>query len=103
WRQFLSAPRISPRPDQMSRMTTAELRAAFLVEDVYSGDGKLRMTFTDLDRMALGGARPGTEPVVLENDRETGADFFLARRELGVINVGGPGVVRVDGKEYPLA
>jgi 4-deoxy-L-threo-5-hexosulose-uronate ketol-isomerase len=60
------------------------------------------MTFTDLDRMAVGGARPGTNALVLDNDRETGSEFFLARRELGLINVGGPGTVVADGKEFSL-
>jgi 4-deoxy-L-threo-5-hexosulose-uronate ketol-isomerase len=84
-------------------MTTAQLRAAFVVEKIFADDGKLEMTFTDLDRMALGGAKPGREPVTLQNDRETGTDFFLARRELGIINTGGAGRVKVDGKDFPLA
>lgn len=96
-------PRISPSPREVATLTTDQLRAAFLVEKVFADDGKPAMTFTDLDRMAVGGARPGKEPVVLENDRETGAEFFLARRELGIINVGQAGTVNVDGKAYPMA
>ena len=55
-----------------------------------------------VDRMAAGGVSPGTSPVGLENHKETGADYFLERRELGVINVGGPGVIHVDGKAFEL-
>jgi 4-deoxy-L-threo-5-hexosulose-uronate ketol-isomerase len=99
----LSKPRISPRPHEVSTFTTAQLREAFVVEKVFAGDGLLQMVFTDLDRMALGGARPTNSPIKLENDRETGAEFFLARRELGIINVGAAGHVKVDGKEFALA
>jgi 4-deoxy-L-threo-5-hexosulose-uronate ketol-isomerase len=95
-------PMISPRPAEVSRMTTDELRRAFVIENVVS-EGKLAWTFTDLDRMAVGGVRPGGKAVALDNDPETGADFFLARRELGVINVGGRGSITVDGKKHDLA
>jgi 4-deoxy-L-threo-5-hexosulose-uronate ketol-isomerase len=94
-------PRISPRPSEVQRMSTDELRSAFLIDRIFD-ESKLTMTFTDLDRLAIGGVRP-LSPVKLENDRETGSGFFLARRELGVVNVGGPGSVKVDGKEFPIA
>lgn len=83
-------------------MTTEQLRAAFLIERVMS-EGGISMVFTDLDRMAVGGAKPMKEKLKLDNDRETGAEFFLARRELGVINVGGPGTITVDGREFAMA
>jgi 4-deoxy-L-threo-5-hexosulose-uronate ketol-isomerase len=89
----------------MDSLSGDDIRRSFLIENVI-GDGKLSMTFTDLDRMAVGGVRGaggGSDAVTLENDRETGADFFLARRELGIINVGEAGIVRVDGKPYELA
>jgi 4-deoxy-L-threo-5-hexosulose-uronate ketol-isomerase len=56
------------------------------------------MQFTDLDRLAVGGAMPVASPLGLENHRETGRGFFLERRELGAINIGGPGSVTVDGR-----
>src|SRR5438874_1958730 len=72
----------TPRAQEVSRMTTDELRSAFLIDDIFS-DNSASLTFTDLDRLALAGVRP-TAPVTLENDRETGAEFFLQRRELGI-------------------
>ena len=86
----------------MQTLSGDALRRSFLVPNVL-GDNKIAMTFTDLDRMAVGGVKCTGAPVTLENDRETGADFFLARRELGVINVGGRGKVTVDGKPFDLA
>ncbi len=94
-----------PRPQEVARMTTSELRDAFLVEGLMCA-GRLQSQFTDLDRMVLGGSVPTETPLELANDRETGRAFFLERRELGAINTGGPGVVMVDGNRFtvePLA
>jgi 4-deoxy-L-threo-5-hexosulose-uronate ketol-isomerase len=88
-----------PRPQDVARMTTAELRAAFLLTEIYQ-PGKLTLQFTDLDRFAVGGAVPTGTPLTLENHRETGRAFFLERRELGAINTGGAGTVTVDGKVF---
>ena len=96
------APMSSPRAREVKTLSGEELRRAFLIGNVIL-ESRIKMTFTDLDRMALGGVKPTAGPVTLDNDRETGADFFLARRELGVINVGGPGKINVDGKSFSLA
>src|SRR4051794_8182690 len=91
----------SPRPTELKHMSGEDVRRAFLVPSVML-ESRLKMTFTDLDRMAVGGIKPTAGTVTLENDHETGAEFFLARRELGVINVGAAGVISVDGKRYEL-
>jgi 4-deoxy-L-threo-5-hexosulose-uronate ketol-isomerase len=91
----------SPRPQDVQTLSTEQLRKDFLVESLFDGE-KISFTFTDLDRMAVGGVSPGASPVGLENHKETGADYFLERREMGVINVGGAGVIKVDGKAYEL-
>ena len=88
-----------PRPQEVARMTTAELRDAFHVDGLYV-PGQIQLCFTDLDRFAVGGAVPTARPLALENHKETGRTFFLERRELGAINTGGPGTVTVDGKEF---
>ena len=82
-------------------MTTEELRASFLVPEIYR-PGHLHGWFTDLDRLVVAGAMPGETPLDLPNHRETGRAFFLERRELGAINTGGPGEVRVNGKAFPV-
>ena len=90
-----------PRPQDAERMTTAELREAFLVPSLYIS-GIMQLRFTDLDRFVIGGAVPVAGPLLLENHKETGRSFFLERRELGAINTGGPGTVTVDGKTFPV-
>jgi 4-deoxy-L-threo-5-hexosulose-uronate ketol-isomerase len=95
-------PMTTPRAGDIATMSGEELRRTFMVERVVS-DGKFSWTFTDLDRMAVAGVKPGNGSAKLENDPETGREFFLERRELGVLNIGGAGTVRVDGKTYEMA
>ncbi|HKI68945.1 MAG TPA: 5-dehydro-4-deoxy-D-glucuronate isomerase, partial [Verrucomicrobiae bacterium] len=89
-----------PRPQDVPRMNTQELRDTFQVAGLFQ-PGQVNGTFTDLDRLVVGGAMP-VKPVELPNHRETGRAFFLERRELGAINVGGAGKVVADGKAFAL-
>ncbi len=98
---FESAIRRMPRPQEVTRMTTAEIREAFLVPQLYQKDS-FHGLFTDLDRLVVAGAVPAGAPLLLENHTETGRDSFLERRELGAINTGGHGTVTVDGTDYPI-
>jgi 4-deoxy-L-threo-5-hexosulose-uronate ketol-isomerase len=90
-----------PRPQEVARMTTAELRDAFLLGGLYA-PGRVEARFTDLDRLVAGGIVPAQGPLELPNHRETGRAFFLEQRELGAINTGGPGVVHVDSKTFAV-
>jgi 4-deoxy-L-threo-5-hexosulose-uronate ketol-isomerase len=65
-----------PRPADLARMTTEELRSVFLVENLVNA-GTLRLQFTDLDRLVLGAVVPTIAPIDLPNHRETGRSFFL--------------------------
>ena len=88
-------------PDDVKGYDTERLRSAFLMEKVMSPD-EINLTYTLYDRLIYGGAMPVNKTLVLESFYELKAENFLDRRELGVINVGGDGVVTVDGKEYPM-
>jgi len=90
-----------PRPQDVTGMSTQELRDTFHVEHLFV-PGHLNAVFTDLDRLVVGGAVPLAESLDLPNHQETGRAFFLERRELGAINTGGPGLVIADGKTFPL-
>jgi len=90
-----------PRPQDVVSMSTQELRDTFLVSSLFT-PGQLNATFTDLDRLVVGGAMPLGKPVELPNHKETGRAFFLEARELGAINVGGAGKVVADGKTFAL-
>lgn len=86
----------------MARMTTEEIRDAFLIRSLYPTGG-FHGVFTDLDRMVVAGAMPTQVPVELPNHRETGRGSFLERRELGAVNTGGSGRVTVDGTTHLVA
>ena len=88
-----------PRPQEVARMTTDELRESFLVSEIHQAGG-FHGLFTDLDRFVAASAMPLNAPVELKNHKETGRAYFLERRELGAINTGGPGEVTVDGTTF---
>jgi 4-deoxy-L-threo-5-hexosulose-uronate ketol-isomerase len=93
--------RFEHSPKEVRGMTTDELRAAFLTERLMEGDS-IRLLYTHYDRVIVGGAMPVNRRLTLEAHRELKADFFLQRREIGIINVGGRGKVFAGGVEYEL-
>ncbi|MBX5439149.1 MAG: 5-dehydro-4-deoxy-D-glucuronate isomerase, partial [Thermoflavifilum sp.] len=93
--------RFSRSPEETTHMSTQELRKHFLVQHLIQDD-TVRLVYSHEDRLVIGGARPLTNPLDLPNHPELKAEYFLERRELGVINVGGPGVVHADGKSFAL-
>lgn len=94
--------RYESSPKEVKGMNTEEIRANFLVEKMME-PGKISLTYTHYDRVIIGGAVPTVNaPLTLPVFNELKADYFLERRELGVINVGGPGEVQVDGQVYKL-
>ncbi|NTS42841.1 5-dehydro-4-deoxy-D-glucuronate isomerase [Flavisolibacter sp. BT320] len=83
-------------------MHTEELRSNFLIEQLMTDD-QLKLVYSHYDRVIIGGAKPVGLTLTLETHPELRADFFLQRREIGIINVGGEGVVEVDGETFSLA
>jgi 4-deoxy-L-threo-5-hexosulose-uronate ketol-isomerase len=88
--------------DQYQRMSTAELRAHFLVEKLFVPGG-IELVYWETERTVLGGVCPADVPLKLETDAALASDFFCQRRELGAFNLGGPGQVTVDGSSFSLA
>jgi len=89
-------------PEHGKSFDTAKLRKEFLIKELFI-PGKSTMIYSHIDRIVICGICPTSTALGIEVSRDIfGVDFFLERRELGVINVGGNGTVNVDGKEYPL-
>lgn len=88
-------------PDHYKTFTTSELRSAFHVPEVFVADN-ITAVYSHYDRFILGGAFPKSKSLKLETIDALKADYFLQRRELGIINVGGTGTISVDGQEYLL-
>ena len=87
--------------DDVKRYNTDELRKYFLMEEVFQTDEVL-LSYSHVDRIIFGGVMPVKKSLKLEAADELRADYFLQRRELGTINIGGNGRVIVDGKEYEI-
>ncbi|TWF45658.1 4-deoxy-L-threo-5-hexosulose-uronate ketol-isomerase [Chitinophaga polysaccharea] len=96
------ASRYASSPTEVKHMDTAQLRQAFLMEKLFEAD-HIYWTHTHYDRYLFGGAMPVKGPVTLETIDLQKASYFLERRELGMINVGGDGIVEADGVKYELA
>lgn len=89
-------------PARVKTFTTEELRQHFLVETLFTNDA-INMVYSHIDRVIIGGACP-LQPLKLGGDKEAlASDVFLARREIGIINVGGAGKIIAAGTSYPMA
>jgi 4-deoxy-L-threo-5-hexosulose-uronate ketol-isomerase len=88
-------------PVRYPRMTTQEIRETFLLNNLYES-GKINLNYVDLERAVVGWAAPVESALSLPTYPELRADYFLERRELGILNIGGAGIVRVGGKSYNL-
>ena len=88
-------------PEDAKHYTTERLRKEFLIQNIFV-PGKINLTYSHVDRVVAGGACPAEAPLELVASNDFGADTFLERREMGVINVGGPGVLTIEGEAHAL-
>ena len=88
-------------PQDVKNYDTGKLRSNFLMEKVMAAD-EINLTYSMYDRFIFGGAMPVGKVLTLDTFDALKSEYFLERRELGVINVGGEGIVTVDGKKYVL-
>ena len=93
--------RYAAHPDDARTYDTARLRRDFLIETLFTAD-EVNMVYSMYDRMVVGGAMPVGEELLLEAIDPLKAPYFTTRRELGIYNVGGPGVVCVGTERYEL-
>ena len=93
--------RYASSPKEMAAMNTAELRENFLIESLMEAD-KINFVYSHFDRVVTGAAMP-IQPISLPTYNALKSDYFLERREMGAINIGGDGVIIADGKKYPLS
>ncbi|WP_236973917.1 5-dehydro-4-deoxy-D-glucuronate isomerase [Membranihabitans maritimus] len=92
--------RYARSPEEIKNMDTEELRKHFLITNVFDVD-RINWTYSHFDRFMTGGIIPTTD-VGLDTIPPLRSEYFLERRELGVINIGEPGSVLVDGEEFEL-
>ena len=92
---------LATSPTEAKNFNTEQLRNRFLIGTIFNSD-HITAYYTTYDRFLVGGAQPVSKPLTLEAIDDLRADYFLERRELGIINVGETGIVRVDGTAYNL-
>lgn len=88
-------------PEAVRAYDTEGLRRHFLIESIFETD-EIVLTYSHIDRLIIGGALPATQSLTLTAPTAVGQEFFLAQRELGVINIGGSGRVLLDGSVHEL-
>ena len=94
--------RTSTDPEGLRRMTAREIRDTFVIHDLFR-PGEVSVTYVEVDRAVVGSAVPLAAPLTLAADRRLAARYFCERREIGVVNIGAPGWISLDGSRYELA
>ncbi|WP_416148646.1 5-dehydro-4-deoxy-D-glucuronate isomerase [Salipaludibacillus sp. HK11] len=93
--------RHATNPEDMKQYTTDKLRKEFLIESLFV-KGELKMVYSHYDRVVVGGVIPTDKPVKLDAGDALRTEFFLERREIGIVNIGPKGKVTVDGEVFEL-
>jgi 4-deoxy-L-threo-5-hexosulose-uronate ketol-isomerase len=88
-------------PDQAKSFDTEQLRGSFLIQELFT-PGKIKLVYSYYDRLIVGGIQPAGALKLEVDEGVIGSKYLLERREMGIINVGGEGTVKVDGNEYTL-
>lgn len=91
--------RTASSPRDVRHYTTERLREEFLIQGLFEAD-RIKLVYSHIDRIITAAATPVNEELKLTAGEELRAEYFLQRREMGVINIGGDGIITVDGKEY---
>ncbi len=88
-------------PEDVKKYDTERLRKEFLVQNLFVKD-EINLSYSQYERYILGGVFPVNETLTLEPIDAIKSEYFCERREVGVINIAGEGLVKVDGREYRL-
>lgn len=94
--------RYNNHPEDSKNYDTKKLRERYLIEQIFEKDDIL-FTYSHHDRIIAGGIMPVEQEVILPVTKDLGTSFFLERGEMGIINIGGPGYIILDGKKYDMA
>ena len=93
--------RYAVHPEDFKRYDTLKLRKEFLIENIFIPD-EISLVYSMYDRYMVGGAMPAGKALKLESADDLKAGYFLERREMGIINVGGEAVIEADGTTWTI-
>lgn len=95
--------RFTTDPDAFKKLTNEEINKKYLINDLFAPD-EIRMIYTDIDRAIVGSAVPVKKDLqLMASKKEMSAEYFTERREIGIINIGGEGIIEADKTEFKLA
>jgi 4-deoxy-L-threo-5-hexosulose-uronate ketol-isomerase len=93
--------RYAGHPKDVKDYDTKKLRKEFLIENIFSPD-EISLVYSMYDRYIVGGAMPVMDELKLETAEELKASYFLERREMGIINVGGAAEIDAGGTTWNI-
>jgi 4-deoxy-L-threo-5-hexosulose-uronate ketol-isomerase len=91
--------RYASHPDDVKKYDTKRLREEFLIENIFLKD-EISLVYSMYDRYIVGGAMPVNSELILESADELKSEYFLTRREMGIINIGGDAVIKADDQIF---
>lgn len=98
---FSMVTRYAHSPEDIRHYSTEQMREQFLMPTLFS-KGDILLTYTYNDRMIFGGVTPSGQALEIKLDKGLGVNYFLERRELGIINIGGTGALTIDGEKVEM-
>ena len=93
--------RYSIHPDHAKHFTSDDLIKNFLVKSLFKRD-EINLVYSHIDRIIVGGINPIDKELALKAGKEIGVNYFLERREMGIINIAGSGIIKIDGEKYTI-
>ena len=93
--------RYSIHPDHAKHFTSDDLIKNFLVKSLFKKD-EINLVYSHIDRIIVGGINPIDKELALKAGKEIGVNYFLERREMGIINIAGSGIIKIDGEKYTI-
>ena len=93
--------RHSVHPDHAKHFTSDDLIKNFLVKSLFKRD-EINLVYSHIDRIIVGGINPIDKELALKAGKEIGVNYFLERREMGIINIAGSGIIKIDGEKGVL-
>lgn len=93
--------RTAASPRDVKHYTTERLREEFMIQGLFASD-EIKLVYSHIDRIITGAAMPVSKELELTAGQELRAEYFLQRREMGIINIAGDGIITIDGQKYEV-
>ena len=93
--------RYACNPKDIKHYDTNRLRENFLIETLFEPN-EINLVYSEYDRFIVGGIYPVDKVLNLETIEPLKSAYFLERREIGIINIGGKAQIKVDNTIFEI-